>query len=64
MDIFMASFFPHLFVSIYQTERGTVTSLIPQQHLRTDINFQKIVQPSKFVLPFFIFIKANLKLTT
>ena len=36
MDIFMASFFPHLFVSAYQTERGTVTSLILQQHLRTD----------------------------
>lgn len=41
MDIFMASFFPHLFVSAYQTERGTVTSLILQQHLRTDIGFQK-----------------------
>lgn len=50
MDIFMASFFPHLFVSVYQTKWGMVTPLILQKHLRTDIGFQKIVSASKFVL--------------
>lgn len=40
IDIFMASSFPHLFVSVYQTEWGMVTPCILQQHLRTDICFQ------------------------
>lgn len=47
MDIFMASFPPHLFVSIYQTQQGMVTSLILHQHLRIVINFQKMVSLSK-----------------
>lgn len=41
MCIFIASFSPHLFVSAYQTDWGTVTSAAPQQHMRTDITFQK-----------------------
>lgn len=53
MDIFMASFFPHLFVSIYQTEQGRVTLLILQQCLKTDITFQKTVPRSKSGLSFF-----------
>lgn len=52
MDIFMASFFPQLIVSVYQTERGMVTLHILQQHLRPGISSppKKIEPLSKFVL--------------
>lgn len=41
MRIFMPPFFPHLFVSAYQTDRDTVTRLIQEQHLGARICFQK-----------------------
>lgn len=41
MCIFMPPFFPHLFVSAYQTDQGTVTRLIHEQRLGARIRFQK-----------------------
>lgn len=41
MCIFMPPFFPHLFVSAYQTDRHTVTRPIQEQHLGARICFQK-----------------------
>lgn len=41
MCIFMPPFFPHPFVSAYQTDRDMVTELIQEQHLGARICFQK-----------------------
>lgn len=62
MCILMASFFPHLFVSAYQTDWGPVTLLVQQQHLRSDIGFKKKKMVQFGFVSFLI--KVNLDHTT
>lgn len=52
MRIFMPPFFPHLFVSAYQTDQDTVTRLIHEQRLGACIRFQKWHHCTLFFSPF------------
>lgn len=52
MCIFMPPFFPHLFVSAYQTDRHTVTRLIQEQHSGARICSQKWHPPLLLLFSF------------
>lgn len=51
MCIFIVSFSPHLFVSAYQTDWCMVTWTAQQQHMRTDITFQKKKKKKWYLCP-------------